>query len=155
MTQTKHRSPRTPWTRWAVFTVLAGVVALGAGCAHTAQPTSAEREVEVRDRGQAEITALYNRIGDMRLELGLKPRPARQFLRASTDDKDAPAWSPAAEPATPQCQDVCDLAEHICAAKDDICRIAGDMGDDPWSRDKCTEARASCREAKALCTSCK
>lgn len=135
--------------RFTSFVLALGLVV---GCAAGPAPVPSADE-----RRRDEIIALHNRLMDMRHEVGLQPRPADAFLRATreTKDKDAIAWCAPATAAAPACEDVCDLAEYVCAAKDDICRLAGELGDDAWARGKCDFARASCCESRERCRTCK
>lgn len=60
---------------------------------------------------------------------------------------------PPPEPS-PSCTDVCNLAEAICDNAGDICRIADELADDYWAKEKCRSAKASCKEAKEHCCGC-
>ena len=129
--------------------MLAGILALS--CAsRTAPPAAAPAAAAPnRERQADEIIALDRQIQDWRLELDLKPDPPRQFYGLPD-----PPWSPPRFEANAECTDVCRLAEHICANKDDICRIADQLPGDTWAKGKCDSAKASCSEAKERCEKC-
>lgn len=133
----------------AAAAALASLAALSCGPSrHVPGPTDHQRRSD-------EIIALDRDIVRWRQELGLAPQPeSRWFLVNPKIERDVP-WTPAAGPRSAECRDVCDLARYICDAKDQICRIAGDMGDDVWARHKCEKAKASCREAKKSCRDCR
>ena len=106
---------------------------------------------EKRDRLAAEIIKLDGEIRHYRQDLGLPSRP-RLLQQMPTSRKRS---RPAMTPRTRVCQDVCDLARFICEAKDDICHIADELGqDDTWAQQKCRGAKASCGEANARCEIC-
>jgi hypothetical protein len=119
-------------------------------CAGSAPPSS----YTTRDIRRNEVLMLDMKIMDYRRELGLNPRPpvwlVAQLARA-------PVVSPPPEGSADEvCHGVCELAEYICRAQEDICRIAGELGpDDDWARDKCSSAKASCSEAKKRCEECR
>jgi hypothetical protein len=128
--------------------LIGGFVSLScAGRQPTAAPTTS-----TRDRQAEEVIALDRQIQGWRHELGLSPDPPPKFFRETGETI---PWSPSREPATAECKDVCNLAEHICANKDDICRIADDLPGDTWAEGKCKTAKASCNEARERCNSCK
>jgi hypothetical protein len=124
------------------------------GCA-TQPPTS---PYSTRDIKRNEILMLDGKIIDYRRELGLGPRPSPwlvQHLAAGPTVSMYPARDrPAPGEGTDVCTEVCDLARYICRAQEDICRIAGELGEDDWARAKCASAKASCAEAKRRCADC-
>jgi len=94
---------------------------------------------------------LDGKIMDYRKELGLKPRPTGWLIQQMHG---GPIVKPPERRTGTACADVCDLADYICHAQEDICRIADELGDDDWARGKCDSAKASCTEAKKRCTDC-
>jgi hypothetical protein len=107
-----------------------------------------------RDIRRNEILMLDGKILDYRRELGLGPRPpvwlVAQLARAPV--RTPPTRDPSGGAA---CDGVCELAEYICRAQEDICRIAGELGNDDWSQGKCWSAKASCAEATRRCEECR
>ena len=114
------------------------------------------------DPKKQKILDEWNEIGDWRASKGLIRDPldalARvdvQALHKSTvskirqcpPDDDSP-------PKTEACDDVCNLKKDICDNAASICRIADDLGDDAWARNKCNSAKASCKEATEKCCGC-
>lgn len=101
-----------------------------------------------------EITALWTQIRDWRREagMGVDPNPTVVFAMsretATAADQTCPYQIPNA------CGDVCNLADAICDNAESICAIADELGDDPWARGKCDNAKASCREARQRCCEC-
>lgn len=109
-----------------------------------------------RDIARNEILMLDGKIMDYRRELGLGPRPSPwlvQHLAGAPPVSMVPLGGKGAA-SDDTCTNVCDLAQYICRAQEDICRIAGELGDDDWARGKCNDAKASCAEAKRRCAEC-
>ena len=127
--------------------ILAVVVA--AACAGQ-QPRSQYVERDIR---RDEILMLDGKIMDYRRELGLEPRPASWLIQMHSAGP--VVTSPDEEETGDVCRQVCDLAEYICGAQQDLCRIAGELGDDDWAKAKCDSAKASCAEAKKRCVECR
>ena len=127
-----------------MWIVLAGILALSCAAPQAQAPATAP----LRERQAEEIIALDRQIQDWRKDLGLKPDPASQYL----DRKGIP-WTEV-QPTTAECKDVCNIAELICANKDDICRIADELPGDTWAKGKCDSAKASCNEARERCERC-
>ena len=123
------------------------VLLLGS-CAGRQAATSAVSST--RERQADEIIALDRQIQEFRTKLGLSPHPARRFY----NEPEIPWSAPPMTRTAPECKDVCNLAEHICANKDDICRIADELPGDTWAKGKCDSAKASCNEAKERCDKC-
>jgi hypothetical protein len=123
--------------------VLAGLAALS--CAGPQKSAEAPE----RDRRVEEIIAFDSEIRTFRQELGLPPQPEKKYFPPNEI-----AWSTAPTPASAECKEVCNLAEHICSNKDEICKIAGEMPDDAWAKGKCDSAKASCNEANERCLNC-
>jgi len=132
-------------TRLAIF-----VLVLMTACAGQ-QPRSQYVERDIR---RDEILMLDGKIMDYRRELGLEPRPSAWLIQMHRSGPTV-ASLPEEEDKGNVCTTVCDLAEYICGAQQDICRIAGDLGDDEWARAKCDSAKASCAEAKKRCVECR
>jgi hypothetical protein len=108
-----------------------------------------------RDIKRNEILMLDGKIIDYRRELGLGPRPSPWLVQhlAATPPVRMDSLGERA-PGDDTCDGVCDLAQYICRAQEDICRIAGELGDDDWASAKCNSAKASCAEAKRRCADC-
>lgn len=110
------------------------------------------------DAKHQEIAALWTQIRQWRKEghmARLEPTSAQKLLMRYKSSTQAAGVCPDdPRPKTPKCQDVCSLANAICENAGRICRIADDLGNDPWARDKCNSAKASCREAKKRCCKC-
>ena len=106
-----------------------------------------------RDIKKNEILMLDGKIIDYRKELGLAPRPAPWLIQQA--HRHAPPPAPLRQRGGEACPDVCDLAEYICKAQEDICRISDELGDDDWAQRKCDAAKASCSESRKRCLECK
>jgi hypothetical protein len=106
-----------------------------------------------RDIKKNEILMLDGKIIDYRKELGLDPRPAPWLIQQAHRHAQPPA--PLRQRGGEACPDVCDLAEYICKAQEDICRISDELGDDDWAQRKCDTAKASCSESRKRCLECK
>jgi hypothetical protein len=52
------------------------------------------------------------------------------------------------------CTRSCTLADSICTNAARICKLADDLGEDAWARDKCANSSESCRVAHESCCSC-
>jgi len=130
-----------------VSLAIAAVLML-AGCAH---PPGAPARTDLR----AEITALWTQIRDWRREARMDVEPERDAVVAlrGRSVRAAAAVCSSTQPRG-ACMDVCDLADAICDNAESICSIASQLGDDPWAKDKCDNAKASCREAKQRCCTC-
>jgi hypothetical protein len=139
------------WRRWLLCAALfAGIAcALGSCATRAAEPTYAEV-----DKSRDEIRALWLQIRDWRVEGGMGADPQSHVIRA-TDSYPVRALRvcPAA-PETERCQDVCDLKDAICDHAERICELSREIGDDPWSAEKCASAKASCKEARERCCRC-
>ena len=122
------------------------LVALGS-CAGTEPSAYLNRDIR-----RNEILMLDGKIMDYRKQLGLQPRPSSWLIQQMHG---GPVIQPPPRRAGTACADACDLADYICHAQEDICRIADELGeDDDWARAKCDSAKASCTEAKKRCTDC-
>lgn len=63
----------------------------------------------------------------------------------------APTCAPSPRPV---CQDVCSLADAICDAADEICRLATGLPGDTWAAGRCSAGHASCAQARERCCGC-
>ncbi len=119
-----------------------------AACAAGSSPPAAPHETE-----RAEILMLDGRILDWRREMGLEPTPRENWVQIFYD---APGKhiAQSTAPVPELCRDTCTLADYICDAAENICRIADDLKDDDWARRKCANSKASCVEARQKCTTC-
>jgi hypothetical protein len=57
-------------------------------------------------------------------------------------------------PASPTCADSCKLADSICDNAGRICKLAGQLENDPWANEKCSSGTASCEAARKRCCDC-
>jgi hypothetical protein len=116
---------------------------------------SCARHVPPQDGRRNEITALSIQIREWRREAGLPvdPRHEDVIQSAPISLKQAAAVCPVGHPVPATCSEVCSLADAICDNAEQICILAGELGDQ-WSRDKCNSAKASCRDAKQRCCAC-
>ncbi len=140
---------------WGVLLGLGIAIAIAA-CASQSRSAT----VAGMDARKQRIQELWNEIGDWREEKGMARDPLIDLtrrpeiiqnsvskIRQCPPDDDPPA-------KTEVCDDVCDLKKNICDNAESICRIAGQLGDDDWARDKCKSAKASCKEATEKCCGC-
>jgi len=135
---------------------LTASAALLPSCTQTPAPASSEYYVQA-DIRKAEILDLWNQIRQWRVEeLGLAANPNQMLVanvyRSSIQRLRICPNQP--EPRTPVCTDVCTIKDAICDNAEDICRIASELPNDPWARDKCNSAKASCKEARERCCAC-
>ncbi len=104
------------------------------------------------ERARARITTLDREIADRAAALGLEPP-------AVVDPGGEPMADPAA-PSTcersprPVCQDVCGLADAICTAATEICKLAGELPGDAWAAQRCAAGTGSCAQARDRCCGC-
>ncbi len=141
-------------TRRSAWLALAAAALAAGGLSCAASPAS-RSAYELRDTKHNEILLLHGNIIKYRKEMDLPDQPDRTLIqRLHNRPVEPPPPEPRAD-APEQCQDICDLADRICEAQEDICRIAGELGpDDTWAQEKCDSAKASCKEAKKRCTDC-
>jgi hypothetical protein len=136
----------------AIAAIAVGGAVLGA-CASAGAPSRAAEASQSDVTAHNEIIRLDGDIVNWRLELRLAPEPQDLLTRTYFTRPDAPMGQvPTSLPA--QCNDVCILADYICQAADDICRIAATLPGDEWARGKCAKSRASCAEARRKCSDC-
>ena len=144
-------SPRLRLRRRAALLACAaaGVVLLASCGSQSSEPSYA-----YVDDSRDQIRLLWQQIRDWRVEGGMGADPQTHVIRA-TDNHPVRALRvcPAA-PETDRCQDVCDLKDAICDNAERICEISREIGDDPWSAEKCSSAKASCKEARERCCRC-
>jgi hypothetical protein len=106
-------------------------------------------------RKKNEITALWTQIRDWRREARMEVEPPAamiQSIRGKTVRQAGNVCPDHVPP--PACTEICDLAGAICDNAENICGIAGELGGDPWAREKCDNAKASCKEAQQRCCDC-
>ena len=53
------------------------------------------------------------------------------------------------------CQEVCKLADSICDNAENICRLAGELGNDAWANERCQQATTACGESSERCCACR
>ena len=123
-----------------------------AACASAApkQSASAPANVRLGNDPMSEIRTLDAHIDQQLGQMGLEPPTAAdiQTYRAG----DLPTVCP--QPQTQQCDDVCTLADGICADAEKICNLADQLAGDQESQDKCTSGKLSCERAKQRCCDC-
>lgn len=145
-------------TRAVLVALLAVAAAIALSCAGKApEPTPYQRH----DARKNEISQLWMQIRQWRAEAnipGVEPsygliQSVRLTPMSRLRDELAQMCEQPAEPA-PECNDTCGLAENICENAERICKIAGELGNDPWANEKCASAKASCKEAKETCCEC-
>jgi hypothetical protein len=137
---------------------IAGLVtglAVGALIAACARPIEGP-EWQRAQAKRGEITALWTQIRDWRREahMGVEPSPQLIFQMRGQPMSSSVRACPDAHAIPPTCGDVCDLGESICDNAERICTIAAELGNDDFSADKCSSAKASCNEAKQRCCNC-
>jgi hypothetical protein len=121
-------------------------------CAGSAVRRSA---YELRDTKHNEILLLHGNIINYRKEMGLADQPNHNLIQRAHMQPVRPSPPEPAADAPAVCQDVCDLADRICEAQEDICKIAQELGpEDTWAQEKCDSAKASCEEARKRCMDC-
>lgn len=124
------------------------------GCASPKRTMSYERI----DQRKQEIAMLWAQVRAWRQNAGLRgvEPPAHEIIEMQGQPmSSATRVCPApVEPRTDRCADLCSLADAICENAESICRIADELGEDIWARDKCSSAKASCKEAKKECCRC-
>jgi hypothetical protein len=125
------------------------LAAAAAACAGSGAVPSSPHETE-----RNEILMLDGRILDWRREMGLEPTPRENWVQIFYDSPDKHVAEASQLPVPELCRDTCTLADYICDASGNICRIADDLKDDDWARRKCANAKASCVEARQKCTTC-
>jgi hypothetical protein len=152
---------------WGVLVGLGLAIAIAA-CASgsksaqtpvAAGPDAAIARTDVDPRKQ-DITKLWNEIRDWRVEKGMTPDPLidltkRPEIIQSPVAKIRQCPTEEEPPKTDECTDVCTLKDDICDHAASICRIADQLGDDVWAREKCRSAKASCKEATDKCCGCR
>lgn len=130
---------------WLLATALIAACAAGPGARRAAED---ERRRDLKN----DISMLDSQIKRDRQQAGLSLNPGPRWLEYWGNRP--LASKPPAKPQSDQCVNACDLAEYICQAAEDICRIAGELGDDDWANEKCSSAKASCAEARQNCKDC-
>jgi hypothetical protein len=147
---------------WGVLIGLGLAIAIAAcaqsssGRAPAAEPAVARTDIDPRKQ---DIEKLWGEIRQWRKERGMTPDPLIDLTR-DPDIMLAPVPQLRQCPATDEppksaaCDDVCNLRDDICDNAESICRIADQLGDDDWARNKCKSAKASCKEATDKCCGC-
>ncbi|MCG8425313.1 MAG: hypothetical protein MJE77_46125 [Proteobacteria bacterium] len=111
------------------------------------------------DQRKQEIAILWGQIRSWRQEAGLKGVEPKRVVIIEMNGKPMSSATRVCpepiEPETSRCRDLCSLAGAICENAESICRIAGELIEDPWAHDKCSSAKASCKEAKQACCQCR
>lgn len=139
--------------RWLWPALLAAAVAAGA-LVPSCTSRSQEPSYAYVDASRDEIRALWRQIRDWRVEGGLEPDPQSHVIRATDSHAVGALRACPATPETDRCRDVCDLKDAICDNAERICELAREVGNDPWSAEKCASAKASCKEARERCCRC-
>lgn len=127
--------------------VLATLALVVVACATAPRKSAGPDEIRIAKRQQ--LIQLEAEIRSYRAELKLPPKPDPRYFQLPQ-----PPARPQAQPQSDKCIDACNLADYICQAAEDICRIAGELGNDDWANEKCESARASCAEARKNCQEC-
>jgi len=151
----------------AVLVVFA--TAIGASCAGQSKnsgvtPGTGSRSPDMDQAPESpqlelkmDITTLWGEIREMRRDAGMSSEPlsalsSRMTKRQKVEElKICPEGL---EPEPDQCTDKCSIRDNICDNAEAICRIADDLGSDPWADDKCKSGKASCKEATESCCNC-
>jgi hypothetical protein len=153
---------------WGILIGLGIAIAIAAcasGRAATSSPQAAGPDAAMGraqlDPNKQAILDKWNEIGDWRERKGLIRDPLDAMTRNDVQAIPKVPVSkirqcPAQEdpPKTDECTDVCSLKDDICDNAASICRIANDLGDDAWAREKCDSAKQSCKEATEKCCGC-
>lgn len=143
-------------TMAALTAALSGLLAtlLVTACA-SSKPAMSYEHIDQRKQ---EIAMLWAQIREWRQNAGLRgvEPPVREILEMQGKPMSSAirACPAPVVPHTDQCKDLCSLGDAICENAESICRIADELGRDPWARDKCSSAKASCQEAKKECCRC-
>lgn len=121
-----------------------------------AAPAVARTDIDPRKQ---DIQRMWNEIRQWRIDQEMTPDPLidltkRPEIIQNTVPKIRQCPAQEEPPKTAECTDVCTLKDDICDNAESICRIAGQLGDDAWARDKCNSAKASCKEATDKCCGC-
>ncbi len=149
---------------------------LMSACGGKSRPTSMASSgwsEEVASDPRERIAQLHDEIGRLRTQAGLSREPLSDDVGLTARSAPPPAVSPASTdsegtndsqyededdddhaPVSPTCKSTCTLGKSICDNSTSICRIAGELGDDPWANEKCDSGKVSCKEAKVRCDQC-
>jgi hypothetical protein len=104
-----------------------------------------------------EILGYWNDIRKDRDDLDLDLFPSDQLILSARSYDFGAKLCPDHDSMTKECDDNCNLADHICENAEQICRIAGELARTPnrdWAAEKCDQGRASCKEARQKCCDC-
>jgi hypothetical protein len=157
----------------AFASILCGVAIAGAIAACGAAPKSAVAPAPARTDGGASpspggmhdnrIVEADSRIAAAMKQLGLEHAHDAVATCArppcGPDGAMTLSVKPSADPkcthgTSQTCTDTCTLADSICENADTICKIAKELGSDPWANGKCAGAETSCEKARAKCCGC-
>ena len=118
-----------------------------------ARPKPAQEKASKIDK----IKALWAKIIDQRRAAKLDVPIADEMATRVADKSVSQARAICERPEDPPllCQDVCTLADSICDNAENICRLAGELGDDDWANERCASAKASCADAATRCCDCR
>lgn len=141
------------WPGLFAGAALAGVLC---ACAQSGRAPMSAAAYEARDLRKDEIRDLWMQIREWRVEEGWTADPLPVVIRMSlhVPVADLRLCPGDPTPKTELCTDVCTVKDAICDNAESICRIAADLGGDPWADDKCESAKGSCREARDQCCRC-
>lgn len=145
-------------------------IALGLSCAivvacggsKSAKVTSGPGPVISGKAHNPEIEQLDREITEKFTEMGLT-RPATAMIdpsnpppvSMSTGKNLTVAQDPECRAGSNDtCTRSCTLADSICTNATRICKIAEDLGDDAWAKEKCASSTESCKVAHESCCSC-
>jgi hypothetical protein len=104
-----------------------------------------------------EIQDYWMEIKKKRGDLDLDLFPSAQMIQGSKSYDFENKLCPDHDSMTKECDENCNLADHICDNAEEICRIAGDLrntANHAWAAEKCDQGRASCKEARQKCCDC-
>lgn len=149
MSRAQAHRRRPSWIAAYVAAAIA-VGTLATSCA-TRSPEPSYAQV---DASRDEIRTLWHQIRNWRVEGGMGADPQSHVIRA-TDSYTVRALRVCpAVPESDRCRDVCNLKDAICDNAARICGLSDEIGNDPWSAEKCSSAKASCKEARERCCRC-
>jgi hypothetical protein len=116
-----------------------------AGMSPTAMPQQQRARIDELDRQISEAFESWH-----------EARPGTAGMQATVQATEVrPSSDPTCKPAQSEtCSDSCKLGNSICDNATEICKIAAELGDDAYARDKCTSGQASCKKARERCCSC-
>ncbi len=138
-----------------IVAMMVGAMLVSVWACSAARPMVNYERIDARKQ---EIAMLWAQIREWRQDAGLRgvEPPTREIIkmRKMSVASVTRVCHGEIDPRTPRCQDMCSLADAICENAESICRIARELEDDHWARDKCASSKASCKEAKQACCRC-